>query len=438
MARFLHFWYCVSMHSAHPIVTLAPNRETPLLAGHPWVFSNGVKSAPSIPAGSLVEVQSSKGQFIGIGTFHPANTIRVRILTRTRESIGKDFFKERFLSLWDRKVRFLPPETDGFRLVHADADQLPGLIVDLYAHTAVFQIHTAGMEPFRDSIVQALSEVPGIQSIVERSDVEARKAERLPLLAPVVHRGTVEGPVKFREQGMVMLADVMEGQKTGFFLDQREARSMVRETARGRKVINLFSYSCAFGIAASIGEAVEVVNVDSSGSALRLGAETYRANGIDPEQERIFFQQADVFEYLEEEIEKKEVGSSRRTSPSAETASAKHLDVSPASSLSLPLYLICDPPAFAKSRNSLEAAKKAYVRLNTLCFQLLKAGDLFLTSSCSGMLSLEEFLTLLRLSAGRAGREARILSILGQASDHTRILAFPEGVYLKTVLLEVL
>ncbi len=402
------------MHSTYPVVTVAPSREIPLLAGHPWIFSQGVKNAPSIPAGSLVEVRSSNGKFLGIGTYHPANTIRVRILTRIQEPIDRNFFKKRFLSLLEKKQRFLPPRTDGFRLVHADADQLPGLIVDLYADTAVFQIHTAGMERFRDLIIEALSEMPGVRVVVERSDVEARKVEGLPLVKPVVHRGLVQGPIRFHEMGMVLLADVMEGQKTGFYLDQREARHVVHETARTRHVVNLFSYSCSFGLAAWSGGALEVVNVDSSERALRLGSQAFLANGIDPEKERISFHQGDVFEYLEGE------GDKNKGRPAA-----SH-------------YLICDPPAFAKSRTSLEEAKKAYLRLNTLCFQILQTGDLFLTSSCSGMLSQEEFINLLRLAAGRAGKEARILLVLGQASDHTRLLAFPEGVYLKTVLLEIL
>lgn len=409
-------------------MTVAPGREVPLLAGHPWIFSNGVKSAPPISAGSLVEVRSSDDRFLGIGTFHPGNTIRVRILNRTQEPIEKDFFTRRFLSLLDRKRRFLPPQTDGFRLVHADADHLPGLIVDLYADTAVLQIHTAGMEGFRDWIVQALVELPEIQRVVERSDVEARRAEGLSLLSPIVHRGIVKEPVKFQEQGMVMLADVMEGQKTGFFLDQREARALVRETAQGMRVVNLFSYSGAFGIAARVGGAAEVINVDSSEAALQWGVQMFLANGIDPAKEKVSFHQGDVFQYLESELSRSSERSYSNSQVSGDASSAKRL----------PLYVICDPPAFAKSRINLEGAKKAYLRLNTLCFQLLQSGDLFLTSSCSGMLSQEEFLHLLRLAAGRAGKEARILRILGQSPDHTRTLAFPEGVYLKTVLLEVL
>jgi len=426
------------MHGRYPIVTVAPGREVPLLAGHPWIFSNGVKNAPSIPAGSLVEVRSSDDRFLGIGTFHPGNTIRVRILTRTQEPIEKDFFTRRFMSLMDSKRRFLPPHTDGFRLVHADADQLPGLVVDLYADTAVFQIHTAGMEGFRDWIVQALGELPGVQRVVERSDVEARKAEGLSLLSPRVHRGTVKEPVKFQEQGMVMLADVVEGQKTGFFLDQREARALVRETARGMRVVNLFSYSCAFGIAARVGGAAEVINVDSSEMALQWGAQMFLANGIDPAKENIFFHPGDVFEYLESALSRSidhSFAGKAEGSPALPNSDAMG---DSSSAKRNPLYIICDPPAFAKSRLNLEGAKKAYLRLNTLCFRLLRSGDLFLTSSCSGMLSQEEFLHLLRLAIGRAGKEARILRILGQSPDHTRTLAFPEGVYLKTVLLEVL
>ncbi|GAB4373329.1 MAG: class I SAM-dependent methyltransferase [Spirochaetales bacterium] len=415
-----------------PVVTLAPSREIPILAGHPWVFSNGVKRSPSIPAGSLVEIRSSQGQFVGIGTFHPANTIRVRILTRRKEPIGKGFFQSRLRELWERKKRLLPPRTDGFRLVHADADDLPGLIVDLYADTAVFQIHTAGMDGFRDPIVEALDELPEVQRVVERSDVVARKSEGLPLLSPLIHRGRVEGPVRFHEQGMTMLADVLEGQKTGFFLDQREARSFVREMARGMRVVNLFSYTCSFGIAAWMGGAKEVVNVDSSSRALDLGARMFRENHIDPEKECISFLEAGVFEYLEKEVGRKEQpgGVEERVSPTSAPGDAPGVQD--------PLFLICDPPAFAKSRSTLESAGKAYLRLNTLCFQLLQSGDFFLTSSCSGMLDQEEFINILRLAAGRAGRRTRILRILGQAQDHTRTLAFPEGQYLKTVVLEIL
>lgn len=338
----------------------------------------------------------------------------------------------------DRKRRFLPPQTDGFRLVHADADHLPGLIVDLYADTAVFQIHTAGMEGFRDWIVEALAELPGVQRVVERSDVEARRAEGLSPLSPIVHRGIVKEPVKFQEQGMVMLADVMEGQKTGFFLDQREARALVRETARGMRVVNLFSYSGAFGIAARVGGAAEVINVDSSEAALQWGVQMFLANGIDPAKEKVSFHQGDVFQYLETELSRSADRSFSNMSEASPVLSSPFVSGDASSATRHPLYIICDPPAFAKSRINLEGAKKAYLRLNTLCFRLLQSGDLFLTSSCSGMLSQEEFLHLLRLAIGRAGKEARILRILGQSPDHTRTLAFPEGVYLKTVLLEVL
>lgn len=433
------------------MIKLKPGREVPLLAGHPWVFSMGIEGVPEVTAGGLVEVVSSSGEFVGIGTYHPANTIRVRMVSRKREKVDAHFFRKRFTYLLEAKKRILPPDTDGFRLAHADADGMPGLVVDLYADVAVFQVHTAGMEPFRELIVEALSNLPGIRSVVERSDVEARRMERLPLREPAVLAGRVEGPVTFKEGGMVMRADPLKGQKTGFFLDQREARQWVRETTQGRRVVNLFSYSCAFGVAAKLGGAEEVLNVDVSERALTVGAEMFRENGIAPETRGVGFLRMDVFEYLERETGSFPVPSVTTTDPRPLPVVGKPAEhdmrgktdlladvraTSPRTSG--PLYLICDPPAFAKSRKDLESAVKAYERLNTLCFSLLRTGDLFLTSSCSGMVSLEQFLEILRLSVGRAGKEARILRILGQAADHTRTLAFPEGAYLKTVCLEVL
>jgi len=395
---------------SYPVVVLKAGREIPLLAGHPWVFSRGIEQAEITQPGAIVEVRSWKGDFLGLGTYHPSNTIRIRLLTRNLELIDTEFFFERFIRLRSEKERFLPPHTDGFRLVHADADGLPGLIVDVYGEVAVFQIHTAGIEPFRELVAEALSRLPKIRAVVERSDVEARKAEGLSILNPAVHRGNIDGPVPFQEAGLTLLSDVLEGQKTGFFLDQREARDLVRETACNRKVWNLFSYTCSFGMAALKGGACEVVNVDSSRSALELGEHIFRQNGVDLQTRKVSLKEADVFTFLEE------AGREPKT------------DIS---------YIICDPPAFAKTRANLEAARKAYLRLNTLCFRQLQQGGLFLTSSCSGMLGLEDFLSILRIAAGHAGKQARILRILGQAADHTRNLAFPEGSYLKTVLLEV-
>ncbi|MFQ3619922.1 MAG: class I SAM-dependent rRNA methyltransferase [Spirochaetales bacterium] len=399
------------MKDSYPIVILKAGREFPLLAGHPWIFSQGVERAEPAGSGNVVEIRSHEGKCLGIGTYHPGNTIRIRVLSRKIESIDTDFFIQRFSKLYPQKKKFLPQDTDGFRLVHADADSLPGLIVDLYGGVAVFQIHTAGMEAFREYIIEALSCLAGVKAIVERSDVEARKQEGLNLIMPKVHKGNVPGLVHFREQGLEMLADVVEGQKTGFFLDQREARILVRRVAQGRRVWNLFSYTGAFGLAAAAGGAGEIHNVDCSSRALEISKQMFQINRISLDPDRFFFHEADVFDYLQ--------------------------NFQRGKSFLGPNLLICDPPAFAKSQKHLEKAREAYLQLNTLCLSLLHSGDLFLSSSCSGRISQEDFLTILRMSAGRAGKNCRILSILGQAFDHTRLIAFPEGTYLKTVLLEV-
>jgi 23S rRNA (cytosine1962-C5)-methyltransferase len=402
----------------YPCLRLKPGREFPLLAGHPWVFGGGVASSPAgYRPGSVVEVFSSGGGFLGRGTFHPANTIRVRMFCREREELTGEFFRRRFSLLVAQKRRWLPADTDGFRLVHADADYLPGLIVDLYGKTAVFQIHTSGMEACRKEIAEVLHDPAGpvgAERVVERSDVEARRQDGLKPLPAEVHYGEVDGPVPFRENGLRMYADVLEGQKTGFFLDQREARSRVRALAAERRVVNLFSYSCSFGLAALAGGAREVLNVDVSGVALGLGERMFSDNGYaeDIRAGRVRFEKADVFEYLE--------------------AKKEELRAFLAGGL-----LVCDPPAFAKSASHLAQAKKAYAGLARLCFGVLEPGALFVTSSCSGSLSPEEFTSILRVAAGRAGRQARVLAAFGQPFDHTTLLAFPEGPYLKICVGEI-
>jgi 23S rRNA (cytosine1962-C5)-methyltransferase len=339
------------------------------------------------------------------------------MLSRERETIDAGFFSRRFSRLLAEKKRWLPADTDGFRLVHADADYLPGLIVDLYGKTAVFQIHTAGMEAHRKTIAEVLHDPlgpVGAACVVERSDVEARRQEGLEKRPAEVHYGKADGPAAFRENGLLMYADVLEGQKTGFFLDQREARSRVRAFAAGRRVVNLFSYSCAFGLAALAGGAREILNVDVSGAALDLGRRIFSENGYAPDIScgRVRFEEADVFAYLE--------------------AKKEELRAFLADGL-----LVCDPPAFAKSASRLEQAKKAYSGLARLCFGLLEPGALFITSSCSAALSPEEFTAILRVASGRAGRRARVLAAFGQPFDHTTLLAFPEGPYLKSCMMEI-
>ena len=391
-------------------VHLRPHRDIPIRSGHPWVYSGGVAKAVPEPAGKaapgdLCEVFDDHGDFLGLGTFHPGNTIRVRMLAREKgTTIDAGFLAARFRELEQRKLSRLPGDTTGYRLVHGDADGLPGLVVDVYADHVVIQISTAGMDRFRAEIIAALVEVCAPSAIVERSDVTARSADGLKSIPAAVRYGEAADRVAFREMGVTVIADPLHGQKTGYYLDQRDARALVARYAADRHVIDLFSYSGAAAAHAFAAGAASAVCVDSSAPALELGETIMSGNSF-----AATFVQTDVLEYL----------STTDRFPDR------------------PRMLVCDPPAYAKRKSDLDQAKKAYIRLNRLCLSRLEAGDLFLTSSCSGSLSPADFHGLLRAAAGQARRQASILAEIGQPFDHTRSLSFPEGQYLKTMLLEV-
>ncbi len=402
-----------------PVVVLKPGKDVPIRAGHPWVFSEAIAEGPEgLEPGELVEVQSRDGDRLGIGTFNPLTSIRVRLITHdvrtqmsdARSAIDAQWFEGKFKSLDAWKRSRLPERTTGYRLVHAETDGIPGLIVDRYGDVFVFQLHTAGMDRLREEIVTALTRAFVPTAIVERSDVEARKQEGLQDRPVAVHVGTIDAPIKFEEHGLTFSADVLKGQKTGFFLDQREARRRVGQLAKDKNVLNLFSYSGAFSVHAAMGGASYVESVDASHPALEAAQEQVRLNGMDPDDEsRFAFTEADVIEYLED--------------PSLAQRAFE--------------LIVCDPPAFARHGSKTDEALKAYGALNAACFRLLGPGGILVTSSCSGRVDPDDFRSMLRRAAGRAGRDVRILDVLSQPVDHAERLAFPEGRYLKTAILEV-
>ncbi len=396
-----------------PVVQLKPGKDVPLRAGHPWIFSLAIqKEDTHLAPGSCVRVVDNSDRPLGIGTYNPLTNIRVRLLTRdVNEAIDAPFFETRFAQLDTWKRGHLPEKTNGYRLVHAEADGLPGLIIDRYANVFVFQLHTAGMELLRDLIIEALQNTFQPDAIMERSDVEARGQEGLHDRPIKLHRGIVDGQVAFQEHGLTFFADVLKGQKTGFFLDQRDARHALATYARDKHIVNLFSYTGAFSVHALQGGATSVTSVDLSRSALELAQQQIKANGFDPEDEkRCTFLQADVMDLLNDER------SLSGTSPD---------------------IIVCDPPAFAKHREQTAQAIKAYTDLNMRCLKRLQVGGILMTSSCSGRISAEDFRSLLRIAAGRAGRDVRLLEWIDQPIDHAERLAFPEGRYLKTAILEV-
>lgn len=406
------------------------------MAGHPWIFSNAIIEGPFCEDGrrfedvGLVDVRAHDGYFLGIGMYNPRTSISVRMLSLSKNGkaeknfiIDEKFFGGRFLELEKLKKEFLPGKTTAYRLVNADADYLPGLIVDRYGcgddesgGVFVFQIHTAGMDLFRGEIVEALKMTFDCAAIVERSDIESRKSDGLQRLPVKIHYGKFDGPVEFMENGVKFLADVLNGQKTGFFLDQRDARRKVGELSKGKKVLNLFAYTGGFGLYAALNGAKKVVTLDVSEKALELARENFRLNGIKIEKagaksdDKYEFVCADVFDYL---------GS----------GAVKTGDFD---------LMICDPPAFAKSNDKIEQAKKAYTDLNKSCMELLDAGGILATCSCSGRISQEDFRDILRIASGRVKKDTRILANLSQPFDHTERLCFTEGRYLKTFILQAL
>jgi len=393
-------------------ITLKPGKEIPIVAGHPWVWSEAIaQTDPSIEAGTVVEVQTTNGRSLGLGTYNPLTSIRVRMLTTDPdEKIDAAYFEKRFKALDAWKRSRLPAKTTGYRVVHSESDGIPGLILDRYANTFVFQLHTAGMERLRDAIVVAIEHAFDAENIVERSDVDNRKTEGLHDQPITVHRGTIDEPVVFEEDGLKFYADVLKGQKTGFFLDQRNARMAVGALSKGRRVLNLFGYTGAFSVHAMKGGAKFVATVDISRQALETAEKNFTLNGFDPnDEDRCLFLDANVMELLAD----------------------KELPGQPYD------LIVCDPPAFAKSARHLTQALKAYTELNAACLRRLSPGGILLTSSCSGRVDSDTFRSMLRIAAGHARKDVRVLDWIGQPVDHAERLAFPEGRYLKTAVLEV-
>jgi len=398
---------------SYPIISLLPGRDVPVRAGHPWIFSKAISKEPKpAPAhGEVVLVQSAQGEALGFGTWGAGASIRIRMLTNDVQAvINTDWFVTKIRAIDTWKQAHLPAKTNGYRVVHAESDGIAGLIVDRYADVLVFQLHTAGMDRFRESIIDALKTVFQPTAIVERSDIEARVRDGLEMVDPVVRYGSLEQLTEFTEHGLTFFADVLHGQKTGFFLDQRDARHLVGTLSKDKRVLNLFGYTGGFSVHAAHGGASFVSTVDVSEPALLIAQQTLRANGFDPEDESTqLLLEADVMDLL----------------------ARREIEGAPYD------LIVCDPPAFAKTGTQAENALEAYTKLNMSCLMRLAPGGILVTSSCSGRVSAEDFKSMLRIAAGRAGRDIRLIAELGQPIDHAERIAFPEGRYLKTLVVEV-
>lgn len=388
-------------------LVLRTGREKSLRRRHPWIFSGAVERIEGAPAsGDTVTVRSADGRALALAAWSPASQIRARVWSFDPSStIDAGFFKtriERAVAL--RKALPATQHTDALRLVHGESDGLPGLVVDLYADVLVVQFLSAGAERWREPLLDALTNATGCETIYERSDAEVRTLEGLAPRTGFARGDRSAARCAIVEHGIQFLVDVEQGQKTGFFLDQRDNRQRVRALAGGRDVLDCFCYTGGFTIAALAGGAKRVIAVDSSAAALAVARENLAANPF--AAERVEFCRADVFEHLR-----------------ALRDQAARFDL-----------LVLDPPKFAPTAAQARNATRAYKDINLLAFKLLAPGGLLATFSCSGGVPMDLFQSVVAGAAVDAGVEAKVIDRFGAAADHPVALNFPEAGYLKGLL----
>jgi 23S rRNA (cytosine1962-C5)-methyltransferase len=380
-----------------------------LRAGHPWVYKRAIERPPNgLQAGSIVDVVAG-GKFVARGYYDPISAVRVRVLTRDpAEAIGPLFWRRRIAkAVALRRAYVLSAETDCARLVHGEGDGLPGVVIDLYGAFAVLKLYSSGLAAHRREIVEALRGEVALEGIYGRDEEIARDDEEDELSDRESRPGKgqalwgAEPPDELivREHGMRIAVDVRTGQKTGYFLDQRENRLALRRFARGRsRAANCFSYSGGFSVSAVLGGAREVVSIDRDAAAIRLARRNFELNGIDPAKHG--FVAADVLEYLRGDHEPFDL-------------------------------IVLDPPAFAKSQRTVPAALDGYASLHRAALEALAPGGILATASCSARVSPDEFTGAIREAAAKTHAQLQLLEEKRQPPDHPGLLAFPEGSYLK-------
>ena len=389
------------------MIVLKRGREKSLKRRHPWIFSGALEKVDGNPAsGDTVEIRSADGKALALAAWSPQSQIRARVWTfDLAERVDAGFFRKRIgHALALRSALPAQRHTNALRLVHGESDGLPGLVVDRYADVLVAQFLSAGAERWRDAILDALAESTRCEAIYERSDAEVRTIEGLPPRTGFARGNRDARRCPIVEYGLNFRVDVEAGQKTGFFLDQRENRQRVRSLAAGREVLDCFAYTGGFSIAALAGGARRVIAVESSAAALEVARENLAANALDAAP--VECTQADVFAHLRQLRDR---------------------------SASFDLVVL-DPPKFAPTAAQARNAARAYKDINLLALKLLKPGGLLATFSCSGGVPMGLFQSIVAGAAVDAGVEARILERFGAAPDHPVALEFPEGEYLKGLL----
>jgi 23S rRNA (cytosine1962-C5)-methyltransferase len=388
-----------------PRVTVVPGREKSLRQRHPWVFSGSIAEVDGAPrAGETVAIHAADGAFLATAAWSPASKIRARVWSfEAHDQIDTAFIVARVRTAVRAREAMLNATHNGCRLIHGESDGLPGVIADRYGEVLVVQLLSAGAEAWRDAVTAALRDATQCVTVFERSDADVRALEGLLPRVGLIH-GALSDPVPLLEDALRYRVDVAHGQKTGFYLDQRDSRRRIRELARDRDVLNCFCYTGGFTIAALAGGARSALSIDSSADALALGRAHVADNGLDAA--RAEWRDADVFAELR-----------------GLRDAAREFDL-----------IVLDPPKFAPTAQHAEKATRAYKDINLLALKLLRPGGLLATFSCSGGVSAELFQKIVFGAALDARVDAAIVGRFAPSADHPVALNFPEGDYLKGLL----
>ena len=371
---------------------------------HPWIFSGAVEKVEGNPSnGETVQILTSNNTAVGFGSYSPASQIRVRILSfNPDEKIDSDFFRSKILASSDARKKIIDTlQTNAYRIINAESDGLPGLIVDQYSEFLVCQFLSSGSEFNKNMIVEILNEKFKPKGIFERSDVEVRIKENLQPEKGLLKGVIPDDLVEVKENGLRFLVDIKNGHKTGFYLDQRDNRKLISEFSKGKSVLNCFSYTGGFSVYALAAGAEKITQVEASASAIEISNQNFELNNLSSSSvENI---NGDVFEVLRKFRDER-----------------KTFDL-----------IILDPPKFAESASQISKASRGYKDINLLAIKLLNPGGILFTFSCSGHISQELFQKIIAGAALDSGREVKIIKQLTQSADHPVALNFPEGLYLK-------
>jgi 23S rRNA (cytosine1962-C5)-methyltransferase len=381
---------------------LAKDLGRHLRAGHPWVFRQALARPPKARPGEVVDIVSG-GKFVARGLYDPLSPIAVRLYSLDhQEAVDRALFVRRVAQAASLREGLVDPaQTDSYRLVHGESDFLPGVVLDRYGAFAVLKLYSAALTPHRADLVDAIREVvPGLSGILGRDEV-GREDDDGAGSANVLWGEAPPELLRMRENGLDLWVDLRTGQKTGTFLDQRENRFALRRYARGREVLNCFSYTGGFSVNAAVAGAPKVLSLDSDGDAIALSRKNFELNGLDPAKHE--FMIGDVFKWLAQWKQ-----------------SGRRFDL-----------IVLDPPAFAKSQQKVPAALAGYASLNRAALQILRPGGILCTASCSARVTPEAFAGAVAEAAGKLGLQLQLLEERGQPPDHPVSVQFAQGRYLK-------